>query len=196
MKSITKNTENEIIIEHSKFITKLFKISQENDTKDILNSLKKEYKDATHICYAYIVGNVKRFNDDKEPTGTAGMPILNVLEGNDLNYILAVVIRYFGGIKLGAGGLVRAYSNSISEALKNTSIKELELGYKLEITFNYSHIDQINYLLKNVNIINKTFNENIMYEFIISSDELSKIEKTLDKLVLNKKIKEQLLITA
>lgn len=195
MKSINKNIENEIIIERSKFITKLFKINTEDEAKEILNKLSNEYKDSTHICYAYIIGNIKRFNDDGEPGGTAGMPILNVLENNNLNYVLAVVIRYFGGIKLGAGGLVRAYSNSISECLKLSEINELVEGFMIEICFNYNNIDQINYLLKDIEIINKVFDNNITYEFKISNSKLLEIEEKLNTLIINKKIKEQLLIT-
>lgn len=195
MKSINKEQENEIIIERSKFITKLFKINSEEEAKEILNSLNIQYKDSTHICYAYIVGNIKRFNDDGEPTGTAGIPILTVLENNDLNYVLAVVIRYFGGIKLGAGGLVRAYSNSVSECLKKVKIQELVDGVILEIIFNYNNVDQINYLLKDIEIINKIFDNEITYEFKISNSKLLEIEEKLNSLIIYKKEKEQLLIT-
>lgn len=195
MKSIVTNVESELVIDHSKFITKLFKISSEDNAKEILNNLKTEYKDATHICYAYIIENIKRFNDDKEPNGTAGLPILNVLENNNLNYILAVVIRYFGGIKLGAGGLVRAYSNSISEALKETEIKDLEVGFKMEIIFSYNNIEQINYLLKDVNIISKSFDNSVTYELVISKTKLLNIQEKLNSLIISQKIKEQLLLT-
>lgn len=194
MKSINKNVEKQTIIERSKFITKLFKVFSENETKDLINKLKIEYKDSTHICYAYIIGNIKRFNDDGEPTGTAGMPILNVLENNNLNYVLAVVIRYFGGIKLGAGGLVRAYANSISECLKLTEIKDVTNGVKLEIIFNYNNVEQINYLLKDVEITNKIFDKNITYEFNISNKKLIEIQEKLNNLIISKKEKEQLLI--
>ena len=195
MKSINNNIENEIIIERSKFITKLFKINTEEEAKNILNNLSKEYSDSTHICDSYIGGNIKRFNDDGEPGGTAGMPILNVLENNNLNYILAVVIRYFGGIKLGAGGLVRAYSNSISECLKLVEIKELVDGYKIEINFNYNNIEQINYILKDLVIINKRFDNIITYEFLTSKEELTNIQDKLSGLIIDLKIKEQLLLT-
>ena len=194
MKSINKNVEKQTIIERSKFITKLFKVFSENETKDLINKLKIEYKDSTHICYAYIIGNIKRFNDDGEPTGTAGMPILNVLENNNLNYVLAVVIRYFGGIKLGAGGLVRAYANSISECLKLTEIRDVTNGVKLEIIFNYNNVEQINYLLKDVEITNKIFDKNITYEFNISNKKLIEIQEKLNNLIISKKEKEQLLI--
>ena len=134
MKSIEKNIEETYIINKSKFITKLYRIESEEEILNILDNLKKEYKDATHICYAYIISNTKRFNDDGEPGGTAGIPILNVLENNELDYILAVVIRYFGGIKLGAGGLVRAYSNCVSETVKNNiteCIRKTETDFQI-----------------------------------------------------------------
>lgn len=110
--------ENEIIIKKSKFITKLYEIDNTNCINEIIDDLKKEYKKATHICYAYIVNGQEKAVDDGEPSGTAGRPILNVLQKRKENNKLIVVIRYFGGIKLGAGGLVRAYTKSASEILK------------------------------------------------------------------------------
>ena len=114
MNTINNNVNNEYLINKSKFICYLIKVDNISDIDYNLNYLKQKYNDATHICYAYIISNIKRFNDDNEPSGTAGMPILNVLENNNLNYVLAVIIRYFGGIKLGAGGLVRAYTKSVT----------------------------------------------------------------------------------
>ena len=121
---IDKNIENEIIIKKSKFITKLYYIDDENEVKDIINSLKKEYKKSTHICYAYIVNRKEKAVDDGEPSHTAGKPILNVLQKKNVTNILCVVIRYFGGIKLGAGGLVRAYTKSASDAFKLINLIE------------------------------------------------------------------------
>ncbi|MFA5407982.1 MAG: YigZ family protein, partial [Bacilli bacterium] len=108
MKTIKETFKNELTIKNSKFIAILFPLSNEDKIDEIINNLKSQYKNATHYCYAYIIDNIKHSNDDGEPSGTAGQPILNVLEGNDLNNVLCVVIRYFGGIKLGAGGLIRA----------------------------------------------------------------------------------------
>lgn len=162
MKSIESNTEHTYIINKSKFITKLYRVNTEEEILSLLNDLRQEYKDATHICYAYIIGNTKRMNDDGEPGGTAGMPILGVLENNDLDYILAVVIRYFGGIKLGAGGLVRAYSNCVSETLKN-NITEYQLGKQIKVTFDYNNVKEIDNLLKEEEIISKIFDEQITY---------------------------------
>ncbi len=106
---------NEIIIKKSKFIAYLYEINEINCIKDIINNLKIEHKKATHICYAYKLDNNVKYYDDGEPNGTAGKPIYNIIEKKNLNNVLIVVIRYFGGIKLGAGGLFRAYSNSASE---------------------------------------------------------------------------------
>lgn len=116
MINLIKN--NEILIKKSKFLGFLYEISNLEEIKEILNNLKKEHKKATHICYAYKVGISVKYSDDGEPNGTAGKPIYNIIEKKNLNNILIVVIRYFGGIKLGAGGLFRAYSNCASELLK------------------------------------------------------------------------------
>ena len=112
--------ENEIIIKKSKFITKLYNIDNEDEVKNIIENLKKEYKKATHICYAYSINGKEKAVDDGEPSHTAGLPILNVIHLKKLNNVLIVVIRYFGGIKLGAGPLTRAYSKSASEIIKKT----------------------------------------------------------------------------
>lgn len=121
---IDKSIENEITIKKSRFITKLIYIDDINRVNDIITNLKKEHKKCTHVCYGYIINGKEKAFDDGEPNGTAGKPILNVLQKKNVTNILAVVIRYFGGIKLGAGGLVRAYTNSISEAFKLVSIIE------------------------------------------------------------------------
>lgn len=188
MLSISENCHNEIIINKSKFITYLIKVNDEESAKLELDKLKNMYRDATHHCYAYIIGNVKRFNDDGEPSGTAGIPILSVLESNNLNNILCVVIRYFGGVKLGAGGLVRAYLKSVTTCLNEASIVKLVEGIKVLIEFNYDQTNKIDYLLKDSLIINKEFNEFTNYTFIISNEEYSKIYNELK--INTNKIKE------
>ena len=115
---VIKLIENEIIIKKSKFITKFYNIDDESIVKDIIENLKKEYKKATHITYAYSINGKEKAVDDGEPSHTAGLPILNVIHMKNLNNVLIVVIRYFGGIKLGAGGLTRAYSKSAAEIIK------------------------------------------------------------------------------
>lgn len=193
MYSIKENAENTIEIKKSKFITKLFKINNLNEINDIFNIINKKYKDSTHICFAYILENLEKCSDDGEPSGTAGLPILNILKKNNLSNVLAIVIRYFGGIKLGAGGLVRAYSNSIIEALKLTQKVELTTGYLIEIEFNYNNIKLIDYILNETKIIEKTYDNNIIYKFYLNENEL-KIISELEKIAINISQKNKVLI--
>ena len=118
MQSISQKVLSTIEIQKSKFVCILIPLNKLEDVKIELENIKKEYKCATHYCYGYIFDQMKRFSDDGEPGGTAGMPILKVLENHSFNHVLAVVVRYFGGIKLGAGGLVRAYTNSVVDAIE------------------------------------------------------------------------------
>ena len=193
MYSIKKSLENTIIIKKSKFITKLYKINNIEEINNILDKLKKEYKDSTHICYAYIINRNEKCSDDGEPSGTAGLPILNILKKNELTNILAVVIRYFGGIKLGAGGLVRAYSNSINDTLKLTDIIELEEGYLVELEFSYDQVKLVDYILNDKTIINKEYNNNIIYKFYLNEKELNFIPE-LEKVAIHVSIKDKILI--
>lgn len=193
MKSIKFNIENEFIIKKSKFITKLYFVTNEIEIKNILDENKTEYKDATHICYAYILNNVERFNDDSEPSGTAGIPILNVLKNNNLNNVLCIVIRYFGGIKLGAGGLIRAYCSSVSEALNKTEIINVVNGKKIELTFSYDDIKKVNHILNDINIVDKQFDENVKYIIIVKEKNVNSLINQLTELC-NIKIKENTLI--
>ena len=181
MKSIQKEITSEIIINKSKFITILTNINDIDKVKEKLEEIKKKYKDATHYCYAYIINNHEKCSDNGEPSGTAGMPILNVLKQNDLTNILCIVIRYFGGIKLGAGGLIRAYSTSASEALNKAIITNLVNGYNITIEFSYDNLKQIDYLLKNIDI-KKDYQTNITYNFNITETKFNQIENELTKL--------------
>lgn len=181
MKSIKKQITNEIIINKSKFITVITPIINIDDINTTLENIKHTYKDATHYCYAYIINNKEKCSDNGEPSGTAGLPILNVLKQNNLTNILCVVIRYFGGIKLGAGGLIRAYSTSTSEALHKSQIVNLVNGYTITIEFPYENLKQIDYLLKNITI-QKEFQTNITYTFNIQEENFIKIENELSKL--------------
>ena len=193
MYSIKNSIENTIIIKKSKFITKLFKINNMDEINNILNETKKEYKDSTHICYAYIINGSEKCSDDGEPNGTAGLPILNILKKNNLTNVLAVVIRYFGGIKLGAGGLVRAYSNSVNDTLKLIEIIELEEGYLIELEFNYSQVKLVDYILIDKTIIYKKYDNNIIYSFYLKKEELNFVPE-LEKIAIHVSIKEKALI--
>ena len=179
MNTIIEEKQATTIINKSNFICCLFKINDIDEVEINLNKVKEEYKDATHYCYAYIVDSKKRWSDDKEPSGTAGLPILNVLEKNEMNHVLVVVVRYFGGVKLGAGGLVRAYTNSVTNCLEE-NIKEATSGIRLKIMFNYEKVKIIDSLIDN--IIDKSFDEIICYEILISKDNYEKIKDKLDSL--------------
>lgn len=194
MYTIDKNINNEIVINKSRFICYLIKVKNEEDISNNINELKKLYKDATHYCYSYIIGNTKRFNDDGEPGGTAGMPILNVLENNNLNNVLCVVIRYFGGIKLGAGGLVRAYTKSVSQTIINSKLNELCIGKNITISFSYDNTKTIDNILKDISINDKNFDEIITYNFDISDNEYNDIYEKLKNIINNIDIKENIII--
>ena len=175
MLSIKSNVVNEIIIKKSKFITFLFRVDSNDDIRNYLDELSSKYRDATHICYAYILDNVKRFSDDGEPGGTAGMPILNVLENKGLNHILCCIVRYFGGTKLGANGLVRAYSSGCSDALNSADIVNLSPGKVCSIRFRYDDTKIIDNILRDCYIIDKKYENDVTYIFKISNDSLSSI---------------------
>lgn len=175
--TIKENIIKEYIINKSKFIVCLIKLNELDVDKEI-NELKKIYKSATHYCYAYIFKNYEKCSDNGEPSGTAGIPILNVLKKNNLNDILCVVIRYFGGIKLGAGGLVRAYSNTVSETIKESIIIE-NIEYKtLNLEFSYDLLKEIEYILKDYSI-QKDFGEKINFKVNI---EYNKIDEIINKI--------------
>ena len=175
MKSILKKEVYEVTIKHSKFIGVIIPIESLDDIKVNLNKLKEEYKNATHYCYAFKLINDKGCSDDGEPNKTAGIPILNVLGGENLINVLVVVIRYFGGIKLGPGGLIRAYSSTCKEVINKALKIDLINGYEVSITFPYSNEKEINYLLKNSIIKNKEYKESCTYTIEVTKEVLDSI---------------------
>ncbi|MBG9981440.1 YigZ family protein [Facklamia sp. DSM 111018] len=147
-KSILEPTYYEIEIKKSRFIGFLFPIQDEFDANEELQRIRKKHYKATHHCYAYILGensSIQRYSDDGEPSGTAGIPILEVLKQNNLTNILAIVVRYYGGIKLGSGGLIRAYSESISSTLQQATLSENTHQLIINITLNYAQNDTFQY---------------------------------------------------
>lgn len=173
MYSINEFKEFVTEIQKSKFICRLIKLNSFEQIEEELNKVRNDWSGATHYCYAYLFENKKKCSDDGEPGGTAGMPILNVLENNNLSNILCIVVRYFGGIKLGAGGLVRAYTQSVTNTLEVCELIEIKKGKKVEIIFPYNQDKRINYLLSNFTILEKYFEENIRYIFNICNDDLN-----------------------
>lgn len=175
MYTIKKSIKNEIEINKSRFIALLYVVHNKDEVVRHLELTKDNYPDATHYCYAYIIDSLEKVSDDGEPSKTAGAPILNVLKQRDLNHILCVVVRYFGGIKLGAGGLVRAYSNSCSLALEKAEIANLVKGKKVRFSIDYNDIDKLNYLLQDEQIIYKEYSDKVIYEVLISLDKLARL---------------------
>ncbi|MCP4724552.1 MAG: YigZ family protein [bacterium] len=141
-KTVTRDNSDEISIKGSKFIAYIFPASSEGDTEKILHEIRTKYHDATHHCYAFVLDSegsrISRYNDDGEPSGTAGRPILTVLEGNDLVNVICIVVRYFGGTKLGVGGLSRAYSDAAREVVNSSRIETRIITGEVEFEFPYS----------------------------------------------------------
>lgn len=130
----------------SKFISLAFPVVSENEINSIYLSLQKEYHDARHHCYAWRLGPTgekSRFNDNGEPSGTAGKPILGQIKSKELTNILIVVVRYFGGILLGTGGLIKAYRNAAADALQNAGIIEQYILDEFQLSFGYQHMNQV-----------------------------------------------------
>ena len=197
MKTIAKAVESEINVKKSQFICHLFPTKNKKESKEIILKVNKQYNDATHNCTAYIVSDGEGFDDNGEPGGTAGKPMINVLRKNDLHNVTAVVTRYFGGIKLGAGGLVRAYSKSVLEAINEAEILEVESYDVYTLTFEYSDIKLADGEVRNNNleVINKDYSDKVSYE-VVSKDfrDIEKIfEKYNSKVTVNFKNKEVLL---
>ena len=173
MKTLKSNSVNEIIIKNSRFITLLYKLNDINDVSSLVEEVKTLYPKATHYCYAFITDNARRSSDDGEPGGTAGAPMLNVLDKEEIINVLAVTVRYFGGIKLGAGGLVRAYSKSVRDAILASSFSDVVKGYRMNVTISYDMQKNLDYLLKNYVIVNKQFNDKVIYTILLPIDKLS-----------------------
>lgn len=168
---------NEFEIEKSRFICYLNRAFNEDEAKSYILKIKKLHPNATHHCSAFLIGEhceLQRSNDDGEPSGTAGVPMLESLRMNQMNDVVAVVVRYFGGIKLGAGGLIRAYSKSVSEAIKLAPLTEKIKTYKYSLTFSYDLIGKLDYYLAHhdTEILNKDYDEKVTYIYRARSDNL------------------------
>ena len=196
-----EHVEAEIVEKKSKFIANIFYVNTTEMAEDVIKKTNKKYFDARHNCYAYSIKNinenVKRFSDDGEPSGTAGAPILNIIEKNEINNILVIVTRYFGGILLGTGGLVRAYSEATMRALERVTYANEECGMEMLITISYSDFENFKYFCrkKNISIINTTYNKYIECTIEVNNEEKQNIidnnEKNNFNILNNKVIKEK-----
>ena len=170
MKSIEKQVIHEIEEKKSRFIAILDRVNQKEEVKEKMEKWKQLYPNASHYCYAYIIDQEIYCSDDKEPAKTAGFPILNVLKQQGLDHVCGVVIRYFGGIKLGTGGLVRAYTKATMEALNRALIIDLQKGYLIQLSFPYEAQGKIDYLLKENTIRKKSFESTITYDVEVTKE--------------------------
>lgn len=188
MKTIKKPVEAQINIKKSNFIARLYPAKDKKEVKKIIEEVSTRYSDATHNCTAYIVSDSQGYDDNGEPSGTAGKPMMNVLIKNDLSNIVAIVIRYFGGIKLGAGGLVRAYSHSILKAIEEAEIVNMELFNIYEAIFDYKNIKEVDSELRkyNLKVIKKDYNVKVTY--LIASNQIDIISNIEEKFQSDVKI--------
>ncbi|ANC78611.1 YigZ family protein [Fictibacillus phosphorivorans] len=150
--TVKNEGQHEIVIEKSRFIAHIARATTEEEAQEFIQKIKKEHNSATHNCSAYLIGetdNIQKANDDGEPSGTAGVPMLEVLKKRELKDTVAVVTRYFGGIKLGAGGLIRAYGKSVSEGLNHIGVVERQLQQIVHITVDYTLLGKMENELRN-----------------------------------------------
>ncbi|MBF1294863.1 YigZ family protein [Parvimonas micra] len=184
--SIHSNQSYSFIINKSEFIGHSFYIESVDEAEKYILKIREKYKDATHNCFAYIIGVdklIQKYSDDGEPSGTAGIPMLEVLRKKDLTNCLVVSTRYFGGILLGAGGLVRAYTKSIVGVLEESKIVKKELFYDLDIVLDYVYWGKIENIIKNLGLdmLNIKYLEKVKINLLIKKENY----KLLESIIIN-----------
>lgn len=190
-KTINKNISAEIVEKKSKFIANVFYIETVEEAEGKVKEIKKKYFDARHNCYAFSVftkeGIINRFSDDGEPSGTAGSPMLNILNSKGLTNIVVIVTRYFGGILLGTGGLVRAYTGAMQEALSQIEEVCKDLGLEAKLQTTYPDLEKLKYYLKQneIDITNIEYNENVEVYVDITQDKYNKLLNAKENYDLN-----------
>ncbi len=164
---------SEILINKSRFLCFVKHISNGEEAEKFLQEKRSEFKDARHICYAYRLTNSGKLSDDGEPSGTAGMPIMEVLEKQGLYNIIAVVVRYFGGVKLGAGGLLRAYTGAVTKCLDSARKVMWERAKICEKSMEYKHYNPFLNSIKNrkIKILSTNFDDGAIVRFVVAFDE-------------------------
>ena len=183
-KTVYKGGVGEIEEKKSRFIASIEPVTSEEEAVAFFNKKKKEYWDARHNCTAFTIGQKHentRCNDDGEPSGTAGRPMLDVLLREDIHNVAVVVTRYFGGTLLGTGGLVRAYQKSVQEGLKNSVIIARHKGCKLAITTDYIGLGKIQYILasKDITTLDTEYTEGVCIHTMVPSDQLAALQNDI-----------------
>ncbi len=179
-KSVKQCSEAEYTVNRSRFIGRCFPVDSEEAALCLLGDIRKKHWDATHNCFAYRIGEnaAARFSDDGEPGGTAGKPIMDVLTGRGLTNVLCVVTRYFGGILLGAGGLVRAYSKSAADAVTKAGVVSYLPGTILDIPMDYSRYGALEgFIRANAEVRNVAFAQNVVVTVAVEDTNLLKFMK-------------------
>ena len=174
---IKEEYREETIIQKSRFIACVNRASSEEEARLYISQIKKEYPDATHVCHAYVIGenrNIQRSSDNGEPSGTAGVPILESINHTEIYDVVVCVVRYFGGIKLGAGGLIRAYSGSCTNALANAKKTVDECFKEYEVSYAYDLSGSLEtWLRKNTNILSIDYNEEVKCIFETQDEDIT-----------------------
>lgn len=186
-KQIYKAGEGEIVEKKSRFIAHVLPVSSEEEALSYIEQYKKQYWDARHNCYAFSVGYdqpVLRFSDDGEPSGTAGKPILEVITGQELHNVLIIVTRYFGGVLLGTGGLVRAYTESAKAGLDNSVVVIKKLGKEVLLTTNYTDIGKLQYYFaqEQVDVADTVYEDTVRVKLYVPLSALRVVEKHINEL--------------
>lgn len=187
--TIKQHEKSEIVEKKSVFIANIFPIKSEEDAIAKLNELKKKERDAKHNVFAYrIASGIERYSDDGEPSGTAGMPILSILRGENLEDVLVVVTRYFGGILLGTGGLVHAYSDATKLAISRVEKVEKVLHSQYEIKINYELYQTLEYYcrINNIKIINSVFVDVVVLQIIVEKEKEEVFVREIEELLNGK----------
>ncbi len=185
--TIKENSYDEFIEKKSTFITHLVRVTSEEEAREFIQKMKKKHYDATHVCSCYVVGDnneITRANDDGEPSGTAGAPMLDVLVKNEIKNVCATVIRYFGGTKLGTGGLVRAYGDSVINALKNATLVERKDALEIRLELDYSLNGKIEYEIEKTNFIvnNLEYTDKIIYTIYVMEEDYDSFQSWIANL--------------
>jgi YigZ family protein len=185
--TIKENSYDEFVEKKSTFITHLVRVTSEEEAREFIQKMKKKHYDATHVCSCYVVGDnneITRANDDGEPSGTAGAPMLDVLVKNEIKNVCATVIRYFGGTKLGTGGLVRAYGGGIINALKNATLVERKDALEIRLELDYSLNGKIEYEIEKTNFIvnNLEYTDKIIYTIYVMEEDYDSFQSWIANL--------------
>lgn len=201
-KTIEKENSAEIVEKKSRFIANIYNVESKEEAEEKIKQIKKKYYDAKHHCFAFSIieenGITQKSSDDGEPSGTAGAPILNIIKSNNLQNVVIIVTRYFGGILLGTGGLTRAYSEAAGKVIEQSELIQKEPGMEVELEIDYNDNEKFKYYCQknNVNIIKIEYTENILYKIELNEKEYKKIEernktnnKQLDINIKNIKLK-------